>query len=194
MVETRRRQIEDVASALFQDRGYAATSVRDIARGLDLQGASLYSHVTSKEEVLWAIVERAATAFETAADDALARAPSGDPRGRLAAVIRAHVGVLTADPREATVFEREWRHLAEPRRDAILARRKGYEARVRSLIADGVAAGEFGLVDPTIAATFLLTALNGISVWYRPDGPLSPTQIADAYVDLGLRALLEPRP
>ena len=48
MVETRRQQIDDVASALFRERGYAATSVREIARGVDLQGASLYAHVASK--------------------------------------------------------------------------------------------------------------------------------------------------
>ena len=69
MVETtRRREIEDVASTLFHERGYAGTSVRDIARALDIQGASLYAHVASKEEVLWAIVERTATRFEAAAD------------------------------------------------------------------------------------------------------------------------------
>src|SRR5438045_2134404 len=138
MVETRRRQIEDVASGLFQDRGYAATSVRDIARGLDLQGASLYSHVTSKEDVLWAIVNRAANAFEAAAERALAFAPPGDPRRRLAAVLAAHIRVVAADPKEASVFEREWRHLAEARRAAMLGRRRSYEALVRSLIADGV--------------------------------------------------------
>ena len=69
MVETgRRRQIEDVASEMFRDQGYAATGVREIARALDIQGASLYAHVTSKEAVLWAIVERAASMFESAAD------------------------------------------------------------------------------------------------------------------------------
>ena len=69
MVETsRRREIEDVASALFRQRGYSGTSVRDIARALDIQGASLYAHVASKQEVLWAIVERMATRFEQAAD------------------------------------------------------------------------------------------------------------------------------
>ncbi|MEO8208725.1 MAG: helix-turn-helix domain-containing protein, partial [Chloroflexota bacterium] len=58
MVElTRRRAIEDVASELFREHGYAATSVRDIARAVDIQGASLYAHVTSKEDVLWAIVD-----------------------------------------------------------------------------------------------------------------------------------------
>ena len=53
MVETSRRQaIEDVASDLFRERGYAGTSIRDIARALSVQGASLYAHVTSKEDVL----------------------------------------------------------------------------------------------------------------------------------------------
>ena len=62
MVETtRRREIEAVASELFHERGYAGTSVRDIARALDIQGASLYAHVASKEEVLWTIVDRTAT-------------------------------------------------------------------------------------------------------------------------------------
>ena len=60
----RRREIDEVASGLFHANGYAATSVRDIAQALDIQGASLYAHVASKEDVLWSIVDRAATAFE----------------------------------------------------------------------------------------------------------------------------------
>ena len=65
MIETgaRRREIDDVASELFHANGYAATSVRDIARALDIQGASLYAHVASKEDLLWSIVDRAAAAF-----------------------------------------------------------------------------------------------------------------------------------
>ncbi len=59
----RRQQIEDAASALFRDRGYAATSVRDIAQALNLQGGSLYAHMASKEDVLWSIVLRAADRF-----------------------------------------------------------------------------------------------------------------------------------
>ena len=59
MVETnRRREIEDAASSLFREHGYSGTSVRDIARAVDIQGASLYAHVASKQDVLWAIVER----------------------------------------------------------------------------------------------------------------------------------------
>ena len=76
MVETgRRREIEDVASGLFHERGYAGTSVRDIARALDMQGASLYAHVASKQDVLWAIVEGVAARFEAAAETVEAADP-----------------------------------------------------------------------------------------------------------------------
>ena len=80
MVElTRRQAIEDVASDLFRERGYAGTSIRDIARALSVQGASLYAHVTSKEDVLWAIVDRAAGRFEAAADEAEREADTRRP-------------------------------------------------------------------------------------------------------------------
>ena len=82
MVETtRRREIEAAASTLFHERGYSGTSVRDIARALDIQGASLYAHVTSKEEVLWSIVERTATRFEAAADAATEGIDAADRDG-----------------------------------------------------------------------------------------------------------------
>ena len=193
MIETgaRRREIDEVASELFHANGYAATSVRDIARALDIQGASLYAHVASKEDLLWSIVDGAATAFERAADAALADTTSGDAVERLAAIVEAHVEVITADPERSIVFVTEWRHLSPDRRDAIGRRRDAYEARVRDLIAEGQAIGAFAAIDPTLAATFLLTALNGIATWYRPDGRLSADRIADHYVDLALRSLSE---
>jgi AcrR family transcriptional regulator len=193
MIESgaRRREIDEVASQLFHANGYAATSVRDIARALDIQGASLYAHVASKEDVLWAIVDGVATAFERAADDAVAATAASDPIDRLAALVEAHVEAVTADPERASVFVTEWRHLSADRRAAIATRRDAYEARLRGLIADGTATGAFRAADPALAATFLLTALNGIATWYRPDGRLTADRIADHYVDLALRALSE---
>src|SRR5215218_550469 len=130
MVETTRRQaIEDVASDLFRERGYAATSIRDIARALSVQGASLYAHVASKEDVLWAIVDRAATRFEAAANEAEIEAEHrrpGDPVEAIGALVRAHVRVLTDDVGEASVFVHEWRALGPDRRARVLARRDAY--------------------------------------------------------------------
>jgi AcrR family transcriptional regulator len=188
---SRRRRNEDVASALFRERGYAATSVRDIARALDVQGASLYAHVTSKEDVLWAIVERAATRFEVAADDADRRAAKAGAAERLAALVRAHVDVITSDPGAASVFVHEWRALNPERLAAIAERRDAYERRVRGVIEDGMASGEFALTDPAVAAAFMLSALNGLAAWYRPDGRLASDRIADHFVDLSLRSVTE---
>jgi TetR/AcrR family transcriptional regulator, cholesterol catabolism regulator len=198
VVETaRRREIEDVASTLFREHGYAGTSVRDIARALDIQGASLYAHVTSKQDVLWSIVERAATRFETSADaallatstapdavDGVAPAPT-----RLAALVRAHVAVVTEDIGRASVFVHEWRSLTGERRTQMARRRDAYERRFRAIIDDGAGAGAFLAVDPIIAAAFLLTSLNGVATWYRPDGRVSPAALADAYAELAVEAL-----
>jgi TetR/AcrR family transcriptional regulator, cholesterol catabolism regulator len=193
MIETgaRRREIDEVASELFHANGYAATSVRDIAKALDIQGASLYAHVASKEDVLWSIVDGAATAFETKADEAVADTATSDPVERLAALVEAHVDVVTADPERASVFVTEWRHLSAERRAAIASRRDAYEARFRAVIDDGTAVGAFRPTDTALAATFILTALNGIATWYRPGGRLSADRIADNYIDLALRSLSE---
>ena len=189
---SRRRAIEDVASDLFRQRGYAATSVRDIAAALSMQGPSLYAHVASKEDVLWAIVDRAASRFEAAADSAEDRAASSqpaDPAEAIAALVRAHVSVVTSDVGEASVFVHEWRSLGDERRAAVLARRDAYEARFRRHIADGISIGVFGLTDPAIASTVILSALNAVATWYDPSGRLTADRIADHLVHLTLRLL-----
>jgi AcrR family transcriptional regulator len=191
VIETRprRQAIEDVASALFHERGYAATSIRDIARALDIRGASLYAHVASKEDVLWAIVERAAATFERSADDATAETLGEDAAARLGALVRGHVRAITADPQMASVFVNEWRHLSATRRQLILLRRDAYQQRFHDVIETGIAAGEFATTDPALAATFILSALNGIAIWYSPTGRLDVEAIAGNYVALALRAV-----
>ena len=197
MVEISRRQaIEEVASDLFRERGYAATSIRDIARALSVQGASLYAHVTSKEDVLWAIVDRAATRFEQAADRAEADAEAhrpGDPAEAIAALVEAHVDVLTADVDEAGVFVSEWRSLGEERRRQILERRDAYQARFRRHVEAGIANGTFAMTDPGVATSTILSAVNGVAAWYDPAGRLPAERIADHLVDLVLRMLEGPR-
>ncbi len=199
MVETaRRREIEDVASELFREHGYAGTSVRDIARALDIQGASLYAHVTSKQDVLWSIVERTATRFEASADAAAAAVAAGPgaidgvapATTRLAGLVRAHVGVVTDDIGRASVFVHEWRSLTGDRRVQMARRRDAYEGRFRTVIGDGILAGRFIPVDPTVAAAFLLTSLNGIATWYRPDGAVRPGALAEVYVELATQSLV----
>jgi AcrR family transcriptional regulator len=186
-VQTRRRQIEDVASALFSSRGYAATSMRDIARALDLQGGSLYAHIPSKEAVLAAIVEEAATEFHAAVRP-IAERP-GPAAQRLREMIAAHVRVVTGGRERAKVFLFEWTFLGEARRAAVTRSRADYQAYFERVVAEGVAAGELEAPDPRLAAVFILSAMNAIAHWYRPDGPLGPDALAEHYAELFLGGL-----
>lgn len=194
MVDTlsRRLQIEDAASVLFREHGYAATSVRDIAQALDMQGGSLYAHVASKEDVLWSIVSRAADRFKTEVSpvaDGNLPAPA-----KLREMIRAHVRVVTSRQKDAAVFLHEWRFLNEERRDQIARRRDEYEALFRRVIANGSAAEAFNPLDPRMAAMAILAALNGIATWYSPGGPLSADAIADHFAELFLNGLTDQQP
>jgi AcrR family transcriptional regulator len=187
-VQTRRRQIEDVASALFSHRGYAATSMRDIAKALDLQGGSLYAHIPSKEAVLAAIVEEAAEEFHAAVRP-IAERPGPAP-DRLREMVAAHVRVVTGGRERAKVFLFEWTFLGQERREAIARSRLAYQGYFERVVAEGVAAGELEAADPRLAAIFVLSAMNAMAHWYRPDGPLRPDELAGHYADLFLGGLL----
>ena len=186
-MSTRREQIEDVASALFSNRGYRATSMRDIARELDIQGASLYAHIPSKEAVLASIVERAAERFHQAVQP-IAEGP-GPAADRLRRMIDAHVQVVASSRERAHVFLFEWVSLGQERREAIARSRNAYEGYFTRVVAEGIAAGELAHSDARMAAIFLLSAMNGLAHWYRPDGPLGPEAIAKQYADLFLYGL-----
>jgi TetR/AcrR family transcriptional regulator, cholesterol catabolism regulator len=71
----------------------------------------------------------------------------------------------------------------------VLARRDAYEGRFRELIAEGIAIGAFGLTDPAIAATVILSSLNAVATWYDPEGRLPAGRVADHLTDLSLRML-----
>ena len=186
-MQTRRRQIEDVASTLFSSRGYAATSMRDIAKALDLQGGSLYSHIPSKEAVLAAIVEEAAEAFHAAVRP-IAEG-EGSAAERLRRMVAAHVRVVTGGRERAKVFLFEWTFLGEERRAAIARSRSAYQDYFERVVAEGMAAGELSSPDPKLAAVFILSAMNAIAHWYRPDGALGPDALAGQYAELFLQGL-----
>jgi AcrR family transcriptional regulator len=189
-MSTRREQIEEVASALFSDRGYRATSMRDIASALDIQGASLYAHVASKEAVLASIVDRAAERFHQAVEP-IAKGP-GTAGERLRRMIDAHVMVVADGRERAHVFLFEWTSLGPERRERVARARDAYEGHFTRVIAEGIEAGELAHDDARLAAVFLLSAMNALAHWYRPDGPLGPDAIARHYAHLFLHGLGRP--
>lgn len=184
----RRSEVLEAAERLFSVRGYEATSVRDIADALTIKAGSLYSHIATKEDLLWEIVSRAGDRFFEAVQ------PIAESNlvtvEKLKRAIAAHVGVVTRSASAAGIYMTEWRHLGEPRRTEFTKRRDDYEKLFRRMVHDAIREGAFSDVDEKFATLHILSSLNWIYQWYRPDGAMTPEEIARRITDLlfnGLR-------
>jgi AcrR family transcriptional regulator len=174
------------AGAQFSTWGYHGTTVRDLAKALDVQGGSLYAHIDSKEDLLWEIVDGVAGKFLL-----MAQSIDADlgPRERLEALISGHLRTVAAELHFATVFFNEWTCLSEKRRAKIAQKRDEYEAMFRRTIEQGVRQGVFQVESAKFAAIFVLSALNWSYQWFKPGAALSIEQVAQHFVALSLRAL-----
>lgn len=183
----RKEQILEAAVNLFSTKGYHGTTVRDIADSSGILSGSLYAHINSKEDLLFAIVDRAADQFLGAL--APIAAEPGPAAERLEAAMVAHIRVVAHSLPAATIFLHEWKALDHERRHLILAKRSEYEALLGKIIRDGVESGEFRAADEKFARLLFLSAGNWLYEWYNPDGQLGPDEIARRFTELMLHGL-----
>ena len=155
-----------MAARLFAERGYHGTSLADLADAVGVQKPSLYHHIQTKEDLLWAVASEGAVAFHAALDDVPADRPATE---RIRLALRAHLAVVAQQLDIATVFVREWRFLSGERREQFVAERRRYEERVRDLFRDGVESSELRTdLDVATAALLFLSAANWAYTWLRP--------------------------
>ena len=189
--QSRREQIYQVAGRLFSERGYHATSMRDLAAELGIQGGSLYAHISGKEQLLIEIVNRAAAQFDAALFSL--RQEELTPGDRLREAMSRHLTVIAENMDSATVFFHEWKHLSAEPLAAVIAWRDGIEAFYRELIWDGVQAGVYRPdLNVKMAANLVLSTVNWAYTWYRPGGPLSPQDVAVSFEGMLLSGLRRP--
>jgi AcrR family transcriptional regulator len=151
--------------------------MRDLAREVGLLGSSLYSHIESKADLLVEVVEQGGALFQAAADRAEGLGGSGAEQ--LAALVRGHLDVVLDHIDEARTFLYEADALDEDHRHRVLAARDRYEAAFRRVLAAGSRDGSFRAdLDSTTAAIMILSVLNAVERWYRPDGRLDRRQLA----------------
>jgi TetR/AcrR family transcriptional regulator, cholesterol catabolism regulator len=185
------RRILDVATVLFYEHGYHATTMRDVAAGVGIKAGSLYNHYASKEELLFQIAEGVMQDLLAAGQEAVAAAE--EPRDQLRALVRAHVLYHAEQRFRAKVADDQLNALGPERRATVVAVRDGYERLWREVIDAGRAA--YGWVVPdTPVVTFAITTMcTAADVWYRENGRLTSSEIADVYEEFVLGAL-ERRP
>jgi TetR/AcrR family transcriptional regulator, cholesterol catabolism regulator len=197
-----RQEILRTAARLFQQRGYDATSMNDVAASLKLSKGGLYHHFQSKDEILFEIMNHA---MEITEERVLAPVRTiADPEERLRALIRLHMEiVLSPRDREITVMLHENHPLPPALRKRINTRKKEYVHFVESLIAevqkqtpaksqrDVQRARPAGsAITPRAAAFALLGMINWIYQWYKPEGELQANNLIPQFTDLVFGGIL----
>ncbi|HNP71941.1 MAG TPA: TetR/AcrR family transcriptional regulator [Kouleothrix sp.] len=185
--QTRKDQILDTAERLFSERGYHATTIREIAHALELEGGSLYSHISGKHELLYQIVLRGSEQFLRAARESIAE--GGGARAQLLRFMQRHLAIIAESRPRAIVHFHEWRHLGPQAQADIRARRDEYEAYLRQIIREGVARGEFAAGDERAIGLHVLSLLNWTYQWYQPGGTWNARDLAEQYFELLMRGL-----
>ncbi len=180
-----RGRLVAAATAAFAERGYHATTTRDIAARAGMSPAALYVHHSSKEELLYLITREG----HDAALEVIRSASRGDaePFSRLAATVRAFTLWHAEHHTAARVVQYEYAALSPEHRREIGERRREIDGHMREIIAAGVEQGVFAVPDVPGTTLALLSLAVDVARWYRDDGQRSAESVADLYADLAVR-------
>lgn len=178
------KRIREEAARLFWEKGYAATTTREIADTLGVQRASLYYHVESKEELLYILCVESLDNIRAAVTQAIA--DKSDPLERVRAMIQAHVGSMLEDREKHATMLTELKALSAPRRIEIVRLRDEYENLVRGVLSEAQDAGVLwkGASSKELELA-LLNLLNWTIFWYKPGGR-SPERLAGLFEEIYL--------
>ena len=182
-----RQEILRTAARLFQQQGYDATSMNDVAAALKLSKGGLYHHFQSKDEILFHIMSHAMEITEERVIKVARKIE--DPEERLRTLIRLHMDtVLSEDDREITVMLHENHPLPPSLRRKINGRKKDYVHFVENLIAEVQRKrGSGAVVTPRAAAFALAGMINWIYQWYKPGGALTAEALTRQYTEIFFR-------
>jgi AcrR family transcriptional regulator len=181
-------EILSAAAQIFSQKGFHAASMQDIAQAVNLQKASLYHHISSKQEILLALLDRALDLLIEDIQQVVNQPLSADEKLR-----QAMVAYLTAmlDHRDlASVLLLEHRSLEPQYQLQHMVNRDRFEQIWRDLVQEGIDQGVFNCTDPALVSRSVLGVMNWTITWYRPEGRLMPAEIAGQFAHLFLDGLL----
>lgn len=182
-----RQDILEAAAQVFRQKGFHGASMQDIAKAVNLQKPSLYHHVSSKQEILLALLDRALEMLL----ERISAISNQDipPDKKFREMVRAYLQILAENTDLSAVLLFEHRSLERKQHARHVPNRDKFEALWRGVLEEGVAAKLFVSDDPALTTRAILGILNWTITWYRPDGALEIDEIADYYSNLLLNGL-----
>ncbi|AIY03104.1 hypothetical protein ART_3505 [Arthrobacter sp. PAMC 25486] len=179
--------IREEAAKLFFERGYDATSLRQVAAAVGLKVGSLYNHIESKEHLLLQIMGGIIDDLLVLQQEALAG--PGDPIEKLRRVLDCHIRFHAERAQEVFIGNAELRSLPSDAREVVIEKRREYEHIIQSLIVEGGQAQLAVVLDPRIHTYSIVAQATHIAGWYKPGGRLDMSAIISIYTKLALREL-----
>lgn len=186
---TRKDVIIAKAAKLFREKGFSATSMRDLAEHVGVEAASLYNHISSKAEILQEICFKTANNFMSHIEEVDAT-PNKTAIEKIQAILRFHIKQMLDNYEEVYVSDREWKHLTDPYLSNIQSQRRAYRQRIALVIEEGIRRGEIKPIDAPTAVLIMLHAVSGIESWHRSKKKIPGELLEDNMVQIlvdGLR-------
>ncbi len=172
----RYQEVIDVAARIFNEKGYEATSIQEIAEEVGILKGSLYYYIDTKEDLLFSVIKEAYDAALGVIQELEQR--EGSALELIEALLEGHAAVFASTFVQSSVFFREFRALSEERQETIREAADVYSRFLISQIRRGQRSGEVKPeINARLAAIGIIGMMNSMAFWYRPDGPASAGQI-----------------
>jgi AcrR family transcriptional regulator len=175
----KREAILRTAVQLFLDRGYAYTSLNNIAHKLKITKPALYHYFRNKEDILLECYRWGCILVREFLDEIAASGGTG--LDKVQAFIRSYTGLISGNFGRA-VIRLDDSELSSDARTEIRTYKREIDRRLRSFIQEGVQDGSIARCDPKLASFAIAGAVNWMCMWYKPGGGLSPGQIASSFI------------
>ncbi len=169
------------ASSMFREKGFPATSMRDLAEAVGIEAASLYNHIQSKSEILQEIIFRIANDcnvhLESLDDNRMSSIK------KIESLIRFHVQMMLNRFDDYTVMINEWIHLTEPYHTNFTTQRRHYVQKMEAIIEEGIQNKEMNSISPYVATLTILSSVRGLEFWHRSGKKITPQTMEDNMVN-----------
>ncbi|MDF1859508.1 MAG: TetR/AcrR family transcriptional regulator [Verrucomicrobiales bacterium] len=187
--QTRNEEIFQTAAELMVQRGYAGTSMGDLAKAVGMTKAGLYHHISSKQDMLLQILLHAMEELESTVIEPAKRI--ADPEERLREMIRLHVRGLFDHGLETALLFPERRHLEPAQQQVVGQRIQSYRGLIRETLRELADEGKLQDLDINITSSHILQTIAGIARWYRKDAGVTEAQLVEQTVNFNLFAILK---
>ncbi|MBN1226199.1 MAG: TetR family transcriptional regulator [Deltaproteobacteria bacterium] len=184
----RKALILQEAAHLFREKGYMASTLRELAKRSGVQGGSIYHYFSSKQEILYQIMDSTMASLLFNLKEIIR--DEKDPVEKLKKAIRFHIEYHVKNPDETYVTDSEIRSITKGAYDRIVRKRRNYEKIFIQIIEEGITSGGIIVNDVKLVAIAILQMCTGVSHWFKEDGLLSVEEIVDEYINFSCWGLI----